>query len=362
MKYLVNQLVQNAYKRIFLKIQTAKRDPENAFRAYWINTGSPKLIEKSFKDLKDFKSSNELIGSGYLKQKLNLFLNFSEIEINEDAFFSLMLFTGYLTKLKHDVYKIPNTEIKIYFYENLLPIWIEKEFGSRIDLKSLVNELIQNVDVKDVYKQVIQTHILKNLDLGSKSEADFQALLGGIAQLACLTQLNIKHMVHSELFTKQGKRIDCFFTPINGRSKIVILHEYKKQDSASNIEGLLEDGLWQVYVNQYLEKAVRLQRSHSHWQSIIVRVIAFYRDELTNKWSLEQIEIMHTFEQARSLLELFSESGLILKNQEILLGKRNNGRELFLKTNKKKSLKELLDAYSVESLEEQPEAKKPKIV
>ena len=55
-------------------------------------------------------------------------------------------------------------------------------------------------------------------------------------------------------------------------------------------------------------------------------------------------------------------SGLILKNQDALIGNRNlaekiAGRELFLKSNKNKSLQELLDAYSVESLIEKTEEK-----
>ena len=58
---------------------------------------------------------------------------------------------------------------------------------------------------------------------------------------------------------------------------------------------------------------------------------------------------------------------MILKNQDVLLGKKNIAeknatRESFLKENKKKSLKELVDAYSVESLKDQTEAKKPKII
>ena len=53
---------------------------------------------------------------------------------------------------------------------------------------------------------------------------------------------------------------------------------------------------------------------------------------------------------------------MILKNQDALLGNRNlaekiAGRELFLKSNKNKSLQELLDAYSVESLIEKTEEK-----
>ena len=344
-------------------LDRGKSDPKNALRAYWIETGSTQLIEEAFKNLPNIDVSNKLIKGDYLEQHIDSYVNLEYIKTNGDAFFSLLLHTGYLTRVEKDVYKIPNMEVKKYFYEKLLPIWIEKVFGNSIDTKGLINELVHNIEDEERYKEVIQTKLLNNMDQSEKTEADFQALLNGLAYLASITKQNIKHIPHSEVYTKHGKRLDCFFIPLDKKSNTVIIHEYKKQDKTNKIGELLEDALWQIYVNQYIDKTLELYDNHNHnhyWQAIIVRAIAFFKDDMQCKWSVKIEGFRYTIEQARILNNLFSENGKLITNYNELLGGKKGvtkqmtkaAREKFLKDHVARTIHELLKTYSDKSLGE----------
>ena len=267
-----------------------------------------------------------------------------------------MLQSGYLTKATNYSYTIPNREVREYFYEKLLPIWINREFGNNVDIRGLLNELVQNIENKIIYAEVIQTKLLDRLLPGEKTESDFQALLGGIANFASITEQNVNHTYHSELYTDNGKIIDGFFSPINGKSDTVIICEYKKKDNSNKIDYLIEDALWQIYVNQYINKAILLKKNHNNnWKNIIVRVILFFKSEISGKWTLQITELNHTFNQAKEVNELFSqEGGEILDNQKELLGKvtadsTNSARETFLKERNANTIYDLLNKYTNKS-------------
>ena len=137
-----------------------------------------------------------------------------------------------------------------------------------------------------------------------KTEADFQALLYGITELARI-QNKGSHYVRSELQAQYHKRIDSLFIPIEGKSETVIIHEYKQIDKTNGKEELLEDGLWQIYVNRYMSVPIRDKEKHDHndyWQTIKIRSLIFFKDTNNEgKWSVDMKEYEHSFKQAKEV-------------------------------------------------------------
>ncbi len=86
-------------------------------REYWIETGGTKLIEKALTSA-NINASKELIKKGIINLKyVDRFVNLEDIKNSDIAFFSLLIHSGYLTKAdEEDVYKMPNIEVKRYFY------------------------------------------------------------------------------------------------------------------------------------------------------------------------------------------------------------------------------------------------------
>jgi hypothetical protein len=72
----------------------------------------------------------ELIKTGYYNSPIDKTVDLTNIENNRSAFFALLLHSGYLTTATETTYRIPNLELKQYFYQTLLPIWINKNICS----------------------------------------------------------------------------------------------------------------------------------------------------------------------------------------------------------------------------------------
>eukprot|EP00919_Chromeraceae_sp_WS-2016_P042848 GHVR01102446.1.p2 GENE.GHVR01102446.1~~GHVR01102446.1.p2 ORF type:complete len:156 (+),score=16.42 GHVR01102446.1:2464-2931(+) len=155
-------------------------------------------------------------------------MNLQDLKTDSKAFFSLLLQAGYLTYVKKNLYKIPNFEIRKYFYGKLLPIWIDKKFSYKIDSgDKIIDQLAQNIDNKEDYKNTIQI-LLNGMNKGDKTEADFQALFGGAANLVGVDGRNRKHNCHSEVQNIYGNKLDHLFLPIKEKSDTVLIHEIKK--------------------------------------------------------------------------------------------------------------------------------------
>jgi hypothetical protein len=150
------------------------------------------------------------------------------------------------------------------------------------------------------------------------------------------------HLCKSELEINK-KKLDGYFFPIEGKSEVAIIHEYKKTSKTGTQNTILENALWQVYANHYLN-AVLLKKAHKsnkHCTSVYVRGIVFFQDEDTRKWGIVCQEFQHSIKQAKELCKKFP-----IDNKE-LLKEGSRARERFLKKWKSKSLENFISKYSM---------------
>ena len=323
-------------------------------KPYWVNTGNTKPLEIAFSNLDGIDEVNHLISTGILEYEIDPYIDLKAISTDKSAFFSMMLYSGYLTLIDKTQFKIPNREIIDTFYKKVLKIWITNRFKTEFKLDDLVNGLVECIENKEKYKSLIQEEILNKIDFGSKTESDFQSLLGGVSLLAIVTNKKFKHTIHSEVQNIFRKRIDNLFIPVQGKSVCAIIHEYKKSESSNTLEEVLEDALWQIYCNHYMSRIINLYKKHehnNHWKFIINRAVVFYKDEINQKWSIEIHEFVHTIDQAESVNAEFSEkNGKLLKiHSELISGTKESkkaARLLFLRKREVKNIYKLLEKYS----------------
>ena len=176
-------------------------------------------------------------------------------ENTETELFKLFLLSGYITKTKFEgQYRIPNNEVRSYFYKEFFPVWIEANFEIQEEFhpSTLAASLANNLENLKLYIQLLQDNLLSKLQPNTRSEASFQGLLGGFAMLAEAELPNPKHSVYSEYITYDLKRLDSLFAPFPDRSSTWIIHEYKKLDSSNGFLQTMENAFWQIYAQRYL--------------------------------------------------------------------------------------------------------------
>ena len=179
--------------------------------------------------------------------------------------------------------KIPNNEVREYFFEIVLENLIKRIFIKNLELDEVVSCFVGSIEKKDEYVLNIQQNFLDKMNPGDKKEADFQALLGGIAQFASLSGVEAAtHEPFCESYTGDSKKIDTIFFPVDEtKSKIIIIHEYKilKAKTQNTLEKRFENAFWQVYMNNYIGQALARNNScNNYFTQIIVRVLIFQQN------------------------------------------------------------------------------------
>ena len=344
-----NRMIYNPWS-VLNFFERSESDPENAFQSYWINTDEEELIKDAFAKmtLSNDKEFVDLIRHHETKQQIDQSKNLADLcdaDPQSKSFVSLLLHAGYLTKSDKITYRIPNIEVKQYFYTQLLPKWIEKKFNIPLN-NSLIDDLADSIEDCNKYTSIIESKLLDKIDPSDKTEADFQALLGGISNYACIVALpHAKHIPHCEVPVRP-KILDCMFTPIQDKSDSIIIHEYKKQNKSDGKDEQLEDALWQICANRYMRKAIELAPTNKHWKKIIIRAIVFFKNDLTGKWNMATREYVYSMSQAQQLDNAFSKA-----DGDKLLGSAKSNikleaREQFLTQNNASTIDLLLNKFS----------------
>jgi hypothetical protein len=191
------------------------------------------------------------------------------------------------------------------------------------------------------FVRLLNKSLLPMISKSNKSEADFQGILHGIAEFGyAFFKNNATHSVQSEYSQDNERRIDTIFFPIESKSTTIIIHEYKKNEFRSQNERkkLMEDALWQIYSNGYMNIPVSLKKDTKkiYWKFIITRAIVFFKDPSSAEgiWQADVKEYKHSFKVAKKLVEIFPEN---LRNK--------NSKIEFLKVYNVANIYEFLDKY-----------------
>ena len=210
-------------------LEWSEHDPTHAFHPYWIDSGEKALIEDTLVKLRHSsdRELGDLMSNNIINYHIDLLSELADLNDKDPqpkAFLSLLLHIGYLTRVEHDIYKIPNIEVKQHFYKELLPIWMKRKLNTCIE-EYVIDDLADSIEDGTKYTSIIQSKLLNKIDSSDKTEADFQALLAGLSNYANIVMLpHAKHIPHCEVSVRQ-KRIDCIFTPLFTKSDSVIIHQ-----------------------------------------------------------------------------------------------------------------------------------------
>lgn len=249
---------------------------------YWVNTASNDLISTLLKNSKIAvkQQFEELLQGNTIEQPISENLVFAEIETQEDALWSLLLYAGYLKVLSRELLDyqlmaklaIPNKEVG-FVYDKIVRGW----FSKAVDFQSY-NDFIQSLASGDLEKFKIY---LSNYIMQTGSYFDFNSntpeQIFHVFILGLVLGLRDIYEIHSNKEFGLG-RCDVVFIPKDKSANGIIL-EFKTSSSSNLLLDKAKEGLAQIRDNKYIQ----IFKSHNI-QSIIAIGIAFFGKEVEMVW------------------------------------------------------------------------------
>ncbi len=189
--------------------------PQLGFKAYWNNSSNNRLPQSliSVSNAEKLRESFvTLIQGGTITSKIHEDFVFPDLDNDEELFWSLMLFSGYLTLKEQmkDKYtlRIPNNEVRKIFIK-ILDNWLKiKLKANDYKLTSIANSLI-NRDLKLFERLLNDTMVatLSYFDLEAANEKIYHVYL-----IALLSVLRPDYLVKSNRESGDG-RFDILLLP-----------------------------------------------------------------------------------------------------------------------------------------------------
>jgi len=233
---------------------------KGVLKPYWVNTSDNALIRDLLaKTSEDFKSQFELLlQEKTVEKSIDENIVFSDLQANEEVIWSLLLMSGYLKIVDHQmtdwgiVYKlgIPNQEVRDLYRNIIIKYWLSSDYLQYDQfLKSLIQGNIAEF-IKHLNKIMLQT--ASTYDMAKEPEAFYHGLMLGL-----LASLNPRHYeIKSNRETGFG-RYDIMVIPKES-TRLGILLEVKnieKPTGKQDIDLLLQieakKGLNQIKERQY---------------------------------------------------------------------------------------------------------------
>ncbi len=251
---------------------------------YWLDSGGTGLVDKALlsdeiqKDLQKL-----LIGNGIIK-KLYKQISLSEIEEDEDIFYSLLVFAGYLNPAIADdnaeapTYHltIPNKEVR-YIYIARVTKWVARKLNIKVsEYDNFINLLL--LQQIDKFKEKLQEYLLNSTSYHDLNrERDYHNLMGGI-----LAPLVRKYMIESNRESGYG-RCDHILIPIAQSVGTAIILEYKICKASEELESTAKVGLKQIMDRQYDSKI----KEYKHVKKILKISMAFAGKEVAMQYQID---------------------------------------------------------------------------
>ncbi|WP_341758731.1 AAA family ATPase [Candidatus Tisiphia endosymbiont of Ditula angustiorana] len=219
---------------------------------YWLDSGGTNIIDKVFVSDEIQEDLTKLLEGEGIVKKLYKQISLTEIEDNQNIFYSLLLFTGYLNaNLANDnkedpryCFTIPNKEVRNIYVERVIK-WLTKKLTIKMNeydnfINLLINEQI------DKFGERLQEYLLRSTSYHDLTEEkDYHNLIGGL-----LAPLVSQYMIESNKETGYG-RCDHILIPIAGLRDNALIIEYKIAKPTENLESIAKTGLKQIIDKQY---------------------------------------------------------------------------------------------------------------
>ncbi len=228
---------------------------DGRLQAYWVNTSGNDLIKNLIiKSNVDFKEQFELLLQNKpIETTLSEHVTFADLQVNEDAVWSLLVAAGYLKVTAERVFnrkniytlEVPNVEVNTLYVE-MIEYWLSGGKSIRWYNRFLENLLQGNVaefaeSLKEVMLQIVSVH-----DVAKEPEAFYHGLMLGLTVSLDRNQYELKSNKES------GKgRYDIVIIPHATSNNPAIILELKSVKSAANLEQESKQALEQIAERQY---------------------------------------------------------------------------------------------------------------
>jgi hypothetical protein len=246
---------------------------EGVFKPYWVNTGSSQLIEQlaTKRGLGLSEKSSALLHGETIEVPIDDNIVLRDIDENEDALWSFLLFSGYLKvvelKLTMGKYSaklaIPNVEVSIV-YRDMFQSWLYKAAPARDYIDTLVKALLGG-DAPTVQK-MLQHIMIRAMSYQDPAGREPEKLYHGFI-LGLLVHMENQYDVRSNREAGFG-RADVLMRPkVQGRPGVVI--EFKVRDEDEKIDTVLKEAATQVRDRQYAVELVAAGASPVHEYAMV---------------------------------------------------------------------------------------------
>ena len=219
-------------------------------RLYWVNTGSPELIEtlvtRGGRELR--RELGQLMDGQTIEKPIEENIVMQDIERRDDLLWSFLLFSGYLKSVERVNFEtcrlaIPNREV-LMLYRSFVRSWFARTVESNL-LETMLEGLQDgNVKVFERMLRRVVTHIMSYHDLSGEPEKVYHALVLGM-----LVWLSGKYEIRSNREAGLG-RYDVMLKP-NDASRQGIIIEFKQVYEDEKPETILQQAIQQIEEKGY---------------------------------------------------------------------------------------------------------------
>ena len=223
---------------------------------YWVNTASNDLIAKLLSEAKPAvkQQFEELLQGNIIEQPISENLVFLEIEKNEEALWSLLLYAGYLKVLSSELrgyelmakMAIPNKEVG-FVYDKIIANWFHKATSRDSYIKFI--QSLENGELNE-FKEYLSDYIMQTgsyIEFNSKtSEQIFHVFILGL-----VVGLRDRYYIRSNQESGLG-RFDVIFIP-KDKAKNGILLEFKTSLTPELLLSKAQEALEQIKDRKYIE-------------------------------------------------------------------------------------------------------------
>jgi Predicted AAA-ATPase/PD-(D/E)XK nuclease superfamily len=253
---------------------------------YWIDSGGTDIIDKVFVSDEVQQDLDQLLEGKPIVKRLHKQIAFAELEDNPNAFYSLLLFTGYLSPVLANNNKedprynlsIPNREVRNIYVERVIQ-WFTKKLNIKMNEYDNFIDLLINQQI-DRFAEKLQEYLLKSTSYHDLTEEkDYHNLIGGL-----LAPLTTRYNIESNREVGHG-RCDHILTSIVGRGDNAIIVEYKVAKSSEDLPQIAKSGLQQIIDRRYDSKI----KEHSHVKQILKISMAFSGKNMELQYEVTKI-------------------------------------------------------------------------
>ncbi|WP_342278417.1 AAA family ATPase [Candidatus Tisiphia endosymbiont of Myopa tessellatipennis] len=251
---------------------------------YWLDSGGTSIIDKVFVSDEIQEDLTKLLEGEGIVRKLYKQISLEEIEDNQNIFYSLLLFTGYLNATLANDNKedprycltIPNKEVRNIYVERVIK-WLTKKLTIKMNEYDNFIGLLITEQISE-FGERLQEYLLRSTSYHDLTdEKDYHNLIGGL-----LAPLVSQYMIESNKETGYG-RCDHILIPIAGLRDNALIIEYKIAKPAENLESIAKTGLKQIIDKQYDAKV----KGHKHVKKIVKISIAFCGKKVVLKYQID---------------------------------------------------------------------------